>query len=161
MGRMADARREVYERLAALLRDQLEPGEQLDGMLCASDSRVFTQQMYAIGVTPGRLVLVPVTLRWQPKGEPWSIAADELASVKGASVGEVVGADKITIRTTTGRKLNLIANDALSSIDAEAYADIDPSELPEQPDDDPYDDAPLDPTGVGALTDWLRANAPS
>ncbi|MCU0260172.1 MAG: hypothetical protein MUE78_04060 [Ilumatobacteraceae bacterium] len=124
---MAEAQREVYERLAGLIRDQLTPGEEVLGMFTASDSKLFTQQMYAIGVTPQRLVMVPVSLRWQPKGEPWSIMRDDVEGAKESDLKvdndnprklfeptKIVVASKIKIRTGDGRKLNLIANDALS-----------------------------------------------
>lgn len=124
---MADAQREVYERLSGLIRDQLTPGEEVLGMFTASDSKLFTQQMYAIGVTPQRLVMVPVSLRWQAKGDPWSIMRADVEGAKESDLKvdnadtrqlfeptKIVVASKIKIRTGDGRKLNLIANDALS-----------------------------------------------
>jgi hypothetical protein len=127
---MADAQREVYERLSGLIRDQLTPGEEVLGMFTASDSKLFTQQMYAIGVTPQRVVMVPVSLRWQAKGDPWSIMRSEVEGTKETDVGirrdpdessgqlfeptKIVLGSKIKIRTGSGRKLNLIVNDGLS-----------------------------------------------
>jgi hypothetical protein len=127
---MADAQREVYERLSGLINAQLVDGEEVWGMFTASDSKTFTQQMYAIGVTPQRLVMVPVSLRWQAKGEPYSIMRNQLEGAKESTVGirkddwsttgqafeptKIEIGSKVKIRTGDGRKLNLIVNDALS-----------------------------------------------
>jgi hypothetical protein len=118
---MHDAQVEMAERLEGLIRAQMVPGEQLLGMLTASDTKVFTQQMYAIGVTPDRLIMVPVSLRWQAKGEPYAISKGEVVSTSesllttggdGGSFdpGITVGS-KVKLRTSGGRKLKLIPND--------------------------------------------------
>lgn len=123
MGRMADAQREVYERLEAAIRALAHPDEQILGMLTASDSKTFTQQMYAIGVTPGRLLMVPVSLRWQPKGDPFVLLPGDIESAKETSLrtgadasslyaGFAVGT-KLTFKTTDGRKFKLILDNSV------------------------------------------------
>lgn len=83
MGRFADKWAEADRMLRVVLEPSLRPGEALIGAVHANESKIFSAQLYAVGVTPDRLILQPVDRRWAPKGDARSITR---ADVTGCSV---------------------------------------------------------------------------
>ncbi|MBX3286849.1 MAG: hypothetical protein KF703_15985 [Actinobacteria bacterium] len=83
MGRFADKWAEADRMLRAVLEPSLHPGEALVGAVHANEPKTFSTQLYAVGVTPERLVVQPVDRRWAPKGDARSITR---ADVTGCSV---------------------------------------------------------------------------
>ncbi|MCU0269566.1 MAG: hypothetical protein MUF83_13115 [Acidimicrobiales bacterium] len=63
-----------WERMAAILRELLTPllapGEELVGAVQANQQKTFSAKLFAVGVTPQRLIVVPVNRKWQPTGDP-------------------------------------------------------------------------------------------
>ena len=77
----ADAYREVLE--TALL-----PGETLDGIVAVNHRQsAFKGRLVAIGVTPQRLLIQPVSRRGDPDGAVEAITQDQLASAKMGGAG--------------------------------------------------------------------------
>lgn len=100
--------------LLAVVQPQLMAGEELRGVLQATHSKTFSADIYAIGVTPGRLILVPIDRRTQPKGPVVSIGPGDVvtSSVDGFGGGlkEFLAAEPGEIRITTAtNKYKLMA----------------------------------------------------
>ena len=75
-------------QLRALLGGLLEPGEELVGCLTATARKTFSATPYAIGVTPGRLIMVPVDRRFAAKG-PVDGFGGGLAHFLTADLGDI------------------------------------------------------------------------
>ncbi len=147
---LTDKLAENWERhsaeLAAALAPALADGERLTGVVQATEARLFSATLWAVGVTPSRLVLVPVDRRWRAKGEAVSIdrAAIESAAIWGwgGSVADFLSAsaDRELRFTANGRKWKLMVlggnllEDALSG--------------------------PTQRAGLEALLDFLRSARP-
>lgn len=103
-GRNADA----DARVRAAIEPHVEPGEELVGCLYATSKSTFSGQVYAIGVTPVRLVLVPVDRKMEPKGEAESATVDAIvrSSVDGFGGGlaRFLASDWGEIRIDTAAK---------------------------------------------------------
>lgn len=70
-----------WEELSARLRQALEPhcgGEELVGVVHAHQPALFSTQLYAIGVTPTRLLLLPLDRRHRATGEPVVLGAADI-----------------------------------------------------------------------------------
>jgi hypothetical protein len=81
MGFMDDKWAETDRRLRAQIEVQLAPGEALLGAVHANQAKTFSAQQFAVGITPDRLVVVPVNRKLEASGEVRSITrADVLAS---------------------------------------------------------------------------------
>jgi hypothetical protein len=121
---MGDRQVEHHRKLVEMVRPQVSAGEDLLGVLVVNDSGFFSQKLHVVGVTPSRLVFQPVSMRWSPKGEPFSVQPSDLAEVSGADMGAEVGGfdpgDIVTrgimgsaggtvkLRTHDGRKMKLM-----------------------------------------------------
>lgn len=88
-----------WEELSARLRSALEPfrdGEELVGVVHANQAGLFSAQLYAIGVTPSRLILLPLDRRHQASGEAIRLRAEEIeeAAIWGwkGTVGDFLSA---------------------------------------------------------------------
>lgn len=99
------------------LEAQLGAGEELQGVVAATQQKTFSGQLYALGVTDRRLLLLPLDRHLHPKGEVQFVAPETLASagVDGAgggwwSAGSAIldaTAVKLELKTTDGEKLKL------------------------------------------------------
>jgi hypothetical protein len=69
------------------LESLLEPGEALQGVIAANRQRAFSGHLYAIGVTERRLILQPLDRRFEPDGEPVSLAPEQIASAEAEGGG--------------------------------------------------------------------------
>lgn len=74
-GRWEETDRRAREVLAPHL-----AGEALVGAAMANEQKTFSANLYVVGVTPTRLVLVPVDRRWQPKGTVRSLTRPEITA---------------------------------------------------------------------------------
>jgi len=87
------------------VRPHLIPGEELIGVVHATHRKAFSAVSYAIGVTPGRLVMVPTNRRAEASGPPVSISPNDVvrSSVDGfgGGFGEFLKAETGDIRITT------------------------------------------------------------
>lgn len=106
-----------WEELSARLRQALEPyraGEELVGVVHANQPALFSTQLYAIGVTPTRLLLLPLDRRHQATGEPVSLRAGDIEASAiwgwGGSLGDWLSASAGSeIRfTARGKKYKLM-----------------------------------------------------
>jgi hypothetical protein len=96
----------------------LEPGETLDGVVAATHQKTFSGQLYALGVTDRRLLLVPLDRRLQAREAVKSIPPEALASADADGAGggwwsagtAALDAAALTVelRTTDGEKLKLM-----------------------------------------------------
>jgi hypothetical protein len=128
---------EVARNLRAAVEPHLQPGEQLIGVVHANEPKTFSAKFYAIGVTPDRLVLLPLNRKMAPSGDPpVSIARGDIVNSSvwgwGGSVRDWLSAtsdQQIRIQTSSAKyKLmmlggNLLENtlagdDQLSGLDA-------------------------------------------
>lgn len=80
MGFFADKWEEASRRLAALLQPHLAAGEILLGVVHANQQKLFSAELYAVGVTAERLILLPIDRKMEARGEPVSITRDQVTS---------------------------------------------------------------------------------
>lgn len=114
MGRMA-ALDDILGRIAE---DLLDPGEELLGACVGNRQGAFTAGTVAILVTPGRLVIQPLSRRLEAKGEPISLPPERIAkaSADGGGGGWVSinaaimdsASVALKLRTTDGAKMKLM-----------------------------------------------------
>lgn len=106
-----------WEELSQRLRVALEPfleGEELVGVVHANQPGLFSVQLYAIGVTPTRLLLLPLDRRHAATGEAVSVRASDIESSAiwgwGGSIGDWLAAssDQQLRFTAGGRKWKLM-----------------------------------------------------
>lgn len=106
-----------WEELSQRLRVALEPyreGEELVGVVHVNQPGLFSAQLFAIGVTPTRLILLPLDRRHVATGEPVSVRASDIESSAiwgwGGSVGDwlAASADQQLRFTAGGRKWKLM-----------------------------------------------------
>ncbi len=69
--------------LQVAVQPQLRPGEPLIGVVHANEQKTFSAKLYAVGVTPDRIILQPVDRKWAPAGDPRSVTRGD---VVGCSV---------------------------------------------------------------------------
>jgi hypothetical protein len=106
---------ELSRRLAAVVVPHLAPGEELSGVVHAHQAKLFSVELFAIGVTPARVVMIPIDRRHEPAGAPISIGRGELADCSvwgwGGGVAEFLSmtADQQIRFTAAGRKFKLMA----------------------------------------------------
>ena len=118
-----------WEELSKRLRLALEPyreGEELVGVVHGNQPGLFSTQLYAIGVTPSRLILLPLDRRHAATGEPVVLRAGDIEASAiwgwGGSLSDLLSASAgQEIRFTAGgRKYKLrviggnLLEDALS-----------------------------------------------
>jgi hypothetical protein len=93
------------EKLHEVLDHSLLDGEAMLGRLLATHSKTFSASVYAIGVTPQRLILQPVGRALEAKGDPISITPPDVrkSSVDGIGGGmaEFLKSDAGEIRIET------------------------------------------------------------
>ena len=114
MGVFDKGSQKADEKLHAVLDPQLGAGETMLGRLLATHSKSFSATVYAIGVTPQRLIMQPVGRTLEAKGESISIAPTDIrkSSVDGmgGGVSEFLKADPGEIRfETADHKFKLAA----------------------------------------------------
>jgi hypothetical protein len=95
----------------------LEPGEELRGIAAATQQSLFKGRMVALVATDRRLMVVPLTRKLEPEGEPLLITREEIAAAKSEGAGggwwtataPIMDAAAVTLklRTTGGEKLKL------------------------------------------------------
>lgn len=97
----------------------LAPGEGLKGVFAANHRQsAFKNRLVAVGVTPSRLLFLPLSRRGEPDGPVQALTRDQVAKVKldGAgggwvTVGAVVAdhsAVSLDLRTTDGHRWRLM-----------------------------------------------------
>ena len=96
----------------------LEPGEGLRGFVAATQQSTFKGRLVALAATDRRLIVLPLTRKMEPDGEPLSIAPEEIADAKAGGGGRwgsepTAGildeaAAQRCMRTTGGEKLKLM-----------------------------------------------------
>ena len=104
---MADKQRAIYEQLGNHMKAQLVPGETLKGVITANQQKTFSANFYAIGTTDQRLILQPVTKKWQPDGEAISVHRGDITS---SSVWGKGGGFKTWASMSAGQELRFEAN---------------------------------------------------
>jgi hypothetical protein len=109
---------ELGDRLRAAVTPALDAGEELRGVLIATQSSAFKTRAVALATTERRLIVQGLTRRLEPDGEAMSIPPERVAdaSVDGAGGGWMTVASVIAdgsavtlrMRTTDGEKLKLM-----------------------------------------------------
>lgn len=106
-----------WEELSKRLRQALEPsreGEELVGVVHANQPGLFSTQLFAIGVTPTRLILLPLDRRHAATGGPIVVRPGDIEASAiwgwGGSIGDWLSASAGNeIRFTAGgRKYKLM-----------------------------------------------------
>jgi hypothetical protein len=89
MGVFDKGSQKADEKLGEVLDPLLVAGETMLGRLLATQSKTFSATVYAIGVTPQRLILQPVGRSLEAKGDPITIAPTDIrkSSVDGMGGG--------------------------------------------------------------------------
>ena len=84
MSPFAEKWEETDRRLRAELAPYLGSGEELLGVVHANQAKTFSAELFAVGVTPDRLVILPLDRKMKAKGEaPESVTR---ADVRNSSV---------------------------------------------------------------------------
>ena len=134
-------------KLTSVLTPRLEPGERLVGVVQATVPQFFSATLYAVGITPSRLLLPPVDRRWEAAGETVAHPRSEIESSSiwgwGGGVADFLSAtsDQQIRFTARGRKWRLMVlggnrfEDALSG--------------------------PTQRAGLAAFVDFLRSARPT
>ena len=109
---------DIGDRLRPLLEPLLEPGEELRGVLVATQQSAFRGRMVGIGVTDRRPLLQPLTRKLKPAEARLSLKPDQLAEARASGAGEgwlnlaaaVMDGAAVTLRlrTTGGEKVKLM-----------------------------------------------------
>ncbi|HSL58736.1 MAG TPA: hypothetical protein VK866_12900 [Acidimicrobiales bacterium] len=85
MGRRAD---DLYQGFVEMMSQMVPAGEELIGVAVANDQGIFSQRTYVIGVTKERLVFQPMSNRWAPSGDAFTVLPGDLDQVSGQRMGE-------------------------------------------------------------------------
>jgi hypothetical protein len=92
----ADRWEETSRRLTALIEPQLAPGEALSGVLHALQPRLFSADLFAVGVTPERLILQPIDRDLNASAPATTVSRDGLTESSvwgwGGSVADFLSA---------------------------------------------------------------------
>ena len=87
---------ETSRRLAEQLAPHLAPAEPLDGVVHAVQSKIFSADLYAVGVTPTRLLLLPLDRRMEATAPPVAATRAEVTDASvwgwGGSLGDFLSA---------------------------------------------------------------------
>ena len=96
----------------------LEQGEELSGACVASQVGLFRGRQVAIGVTPARLLVQPVSRKFEPAGEAISLPPARIAAARAEGAGggwpqlgaAIMDGAAVTLklRTAEGGKLKLM-----------------------------------------------------
>ena len=97
---------EASRRLAAQLAPHLAPGEPLDGVVHAVHAKLFSADLYAVGVTPSRLLLLPLDRRMEATAPPVAATRDEITD---ASVWGWGGSLADFLSATAGQQIRFTA----------------------------------------------------
>lgn len=76
----SDKWEETARRLRAELDPCLKPGEELIGAIHVNQQRKFSANLFAVGVTPDRLIVLPLDRKMKASGDPRSITRDDITS---------------------------------------------------------------------------------
>ena len=106
---------DIKEKIGPVVDALLEPGETLEGMCVGSRSGLMSSKFVVLAVTDRRLIVQETDRKQNPKGEPVSVTAEEVA---GSSTGRFMGegtagimnatSQKLTVKTASGEKLKLM-----------------------------------------------------
>jgi hypothetical protein len=109
---------DIGEKLRPVLEPALRPGEELQGVLVASQQSALRGRMVGIGVTADRLLIQPLTRKFEPSEKAISLTPDQIADAKATGAGDewfnvtaaVMDGSAVTLRlkTTDGEKLKLM-----------------------------------------------------
>ncbi len=78
---------DIHSIVRPTLEARLESGETLTGVLMATRRTAFSGKLLAIGVTPKRVILQPLTRKNEPDGEPMSLTLDQIRSAWAGTAG--------------------------------------------------------------------------
>jgi hypothetical protein len=78
VGFFSDKWEETARRLEAELEPRLRPGEELIGAILVNQQRKFSANLYAIGVTADRLIVLPLDRKMKASGDPESVTRDDV-----------------------------------------------------------------------------------
>ena len=69
---------ETARRLEAELTPCLNPGEELIGAIFVNQQRKFSANLYTVGVTADRLIVLPIDRKMKASGDPQSVTRDDI-----------------------------------------------------------------------------------
>lgn len=107
---------DIRETIGPVVEAILQPGETLEGMCVGSQSGFMSSKFVVIAVTDRRLIVQETDRKQRPKGEPVSVAAEEVAGggTGGFGAGDLQSgimnatSQKLTVKTKSGEKLKLM-----------------------------------------------------
>ncbi len=143
---------DIGETIGPVIEAILEPGETLEGMCVGSQSGFMSSKFVVIAATDKRLIVQETSRKQEPKGEPISVPA---AQVAGSSIGggggwggdltsSIMNKTSLTIKvkTASGEKLKLMVARGGGPLGG-------------------LMGGPTQENGVRAVSDWLARNSPS
>ena len=107
MGFVAQRWEEASRRLIEVVTPFLADGEQLVGIVHATQAKTFSADIFGIGVTADRLLIVPVNRKLERDGEPISVRREDITS---ASVWGYGGSARDFVSMTADHQLRFEAN---------------------------------------------------
>lgn len=78
-------------RFREFLAPQLLSGEEILGIVAANQSSAFKQKMWMIATTNQRLIMIPVSMKWEPKGDPVSYRPEDITKTQIPGTSESWG----------------------------------------------------------------------
>lgn len=88
MGLFSKGESDRLGKIVAQATPLLEPGEEVKGVAITTHSSAFKQQAYGVVTTDRRIVMVPTSMRLEPKGEPVSIRPEDVTRTQIAGTNE-------------------------------------------------------------------------
>jgi len=95
---------ETDRRLRAAVGPELQPGEEIVGVVHANQAKTFSAELFAVAVTPDRLVIVPLDRKMGTAGEAESITR---ADVRSSSVWGWGGSVKDFLAGSSGNEIRI------------------------------------------------------
>ena len=143
---------DIGEKLRPALEPSLDPGEELRGVLVATQQSAFKGRMVGIGVTERRLLLQPLNRKFEPTEEASSLTPERITEAKAVGAGDewynvtlpnLMSGSALTLRmrTADGEKLKLTMASGEGT-----FGKLGGGETQRQ--------------GIEALAGWFAANAP-
>jgi hypothetical protein len=143
---------DIGEKIGPVIEAVIEPGETLEGMCVGSQAGLISGKFVVIAVTDKRLIVQETSRKQEPKGDPVSIPAADVArsSVGGAGgwggdlQSSIMNKTSLTIKvkTASGQKLKLMVARGGGPLGG-------------------LMGGPTQENGVRAVSDWLARNSPS
>ncbi len=105
---MRDKQAQAAEALRTMMTTVLVPGERLVGAVHATQAKTFSADMFGVGVTDQRLIVVPLTKRMEPSGDP--VHSITPGDITGSSIWGWEGSVRDFLSASSGSEIRVEAH---------------------------------------------------